>query len=259
MRCNVVLLNAGIAGGETQWWEKSLLRTNRIHVPLCGGAVYCEPNGEKLLECGYVYILPNSLARNLKLDSNGRYDHLYLDFQTFPPLLGRDVIKISHEDDGVMKSLIEAVRSFILEYDIQNTAKIMPNDPDVAEQIGKILDAAVLHLHKKYGLSTVENKKIEKLISYIEEHYAEPIGSAEFANILHVDSRHLSRLFSKYMNMSPYQYLTQCRIEHSLIELRQGRSVAETAYLCGYQSENAFRIAFKKIMGCPPGNFVKQF
>ena len=259
MRCNVVLSAFGIAGGETQWWEKSLLRTNRIHVPLCGGALYCEPSGETSLECGFVYVLPNSLAVNLKLDSRRCYDHLYIDFQTFPPLLGRDVIKISPDDDKVMKSLIEAVRSFIIEYDIENAAKIAPNDPEIAEQIGKILEAAVLHLHKKYGLSTVENKKVEKLISYIEEHYAQQIGNTEFANLLHIDSRHLSRLFSKYMNMSPYQYLTQCRIEHSLSELRQGRSVAETAYICGYQSENAFRIAFKKTVGCPPGKFIKQF
>jgi AraC-like DNA-binding protein len=91
-------------------------------------------------------------------------------------------------------------------------------------QIKKMLDIILSHLHVKYGIATVENKKIEQSIQFIEEHYAEPIGNREIADALHIDSRHLIRLFTKYMNMPPYQYLTQCRIERSLSELRRGRS-----------------------------------
>ena len=42
-------------------------------------------------------------------------------------------------------------------------------------------------------------------------------------------------------------------------ELRKGKSVTETALSCGYQNENAFRIAFKRIMGCSPTAFFKNF
>ena len=78
------------------------------------------------------------------------------------------------------------------------------------------------------------------------------------ADELHIDARYLIRLFTKHIGIPPYQYLTQCRVEHGLEYLRNGKNVSETAYLCGYQSENAFRIAFKRIMGYPPKTILKQ-
>ena len=104
----------------------------------------------------------------------------------------------------------------------------------------------------------MENEKIEQVIHYMETHYAEPIQNEDIAKVLHIDSKYLIRLFGRYMDMSPYRYLTQIRIEHALTELRSGKSVADTAYACGFQSENAFRIAFKRMMGCSPANIMRQ-
>ena len=104
----------------------------------------------------------------------------------------------------------------------------------------------------------VENPKLETAIRFIEEHYAERICNDDIAKILHIDTRYLIRLFGKHLDTSPYLYLTQCRIDHALNFLREGKSVSETAFLCGYQSENAFRIAFKKMMGASPTQVIKQ-
>ena len=125
------------------------------------------------------------------------------------------------------------------------------------KQICAILEMLVRHLRVKYGVATVENKKIALAVRYMEEHYADPIGNDDVARELGVDNRHLIRIFSKYMRISPHQYLVQCRIKHAISELRRGKTVSETARLCGYQSENAFGISFKKTMGCTPGEFIK--
>ena len=114
------------------------------------------------------------------------------------------------------------------------------------------------HLQLRYSLKVLENPKIGQAIAYIEQHYAEPIGIEEIAEQLHIDTKYLIRLFRKHMDMPPYQYLSQCRIEHALTELRNGKSVADTAFSCGYQSENAFRIAFKRVMGCSPTVLMKR-
>ena len=124
MRCNIVLADVGIADGEKQFWEKSLLRINRIHVPLSGGAVYDGMSGKTELRRGNAYVLNNSLARNFELLPGDAYHHLYIDFQTFPPIMGSDVVEISLDDDGVVRNLIGAVHATIFEYSTDNTINV---------------------------------------------------------------------------------------------------------------------------------------
>ena len=116
----------------------------------------------------------------------------------------------------------------------------------------------ILHLRQKYKVRELENPKLESAIRYIDEHYSENIRNEDIAAALYIDKRSLIRLFNKYMGMSPCQYLTQCRIDHAVGMLRQGKSVTETSSLCGYQSENAFRLAFKRVMGGTPKSILKQ-
>ncbi len=250
MKSELVLSGYGRAVGSLQRWEKSVLRINRLHVPVEGGAVYRDTSGQIKLFKEHFYLLPNSLARNFELLPKTNYDHLYIDFQAFPPILGSTPIDISFEDDDFIYSLCAAFAIVISKYE--------PDSGAQRKQVSALLELIVRHLRVKYGVATVKNERIEQAIVYIESNFALPIGNDNVADVLDIDKRHLIRLFNQYMNMTPYQYLTQCRIEHSLSELVRGKRVAEVAKLCGYQSENAFRTAFKKTMGCTPGEFLRQ-
>ena len=258
MRCKVVLLMAGICDGTMQMWRESLHRCNRIHMPLEGRAFYDDTGGAKLLDTGEAYLLVNSFARNFTLLPDSRYYHLFLDFQTVPPLAGSEVRALDVERDEVARALLAAVDAIIRENDPER-CRILPEHTEAFAQIGGILEVLMRHLQVRHSIRMVENQKIEYAIKYIEAHYAEPLRNEDIAAQLHIDTKYLIRLFRRYMDMPPYQYLSQCRIEHALTELRSGKSVADTAYSCGYQSENAFRIAFKRIMGCAPITMIKKY
>ena len=185
---------------------------------------------------------------------------MYVDFQVYPPFVSREALEVPKSDDSYLYYLIKSIQA-VVEENIRkkNRSELsMTPDKDEMDRIGYLLSAVVQHLQSNYHLCIVENPKIEQAIRFITEHYAEPLRNEDIAEELHIDVRHLIRLFTKYMQMPPYQYLTQCRVEHSLSYLNSGTSVTETAFLCGYQSENAFRIAFKKVMGCSPTALLKQ-
>lgn len=257
MRCNVVLLIAGICDGTMQIWRESLHRCNRIHMPLEGKAYYLDTDGNKLLDTGEAYLLVNSFARNFTLIPDNRYYHLYLDFQTLPPLTSRDVLALDTANDPIARALLDAVKAIILGHDPQN-CRIRAEHTEAFTQISGILEVLMRHLQVRHSLRVVENPKIARAIQYMEEHYAEPIRNEEIAAQLHIDAKYLVRLFRRYMDMPPHQYLSQCRIEHALTELHSGKSVADTAFSCGYQSEAAFRIAFKRITGYSPTTIRKS-
>lgn len=60
--------------------------------------------------------------------------------------------------------------------------------------------------------------------------------------------------FKQMVDMSPIEYVTGWRMQHAYDELTSnGKSVTQITEDCGYQSEAAFRKAFKKQFGIGPG------
>lgn len=259
MKAKALLSSVGIAKANQERWQKANYRYNRMHFPISGAAIYHDVNGDKMLEVGKIYVLVNSSAVNLELIEGEEYYHMYVDFRTVPPLLNRDALEIDVANDYYLTYVIKALQSLAQENKKENNRSNIKQeqDEDLFNQAQRLLQAIIIRLGTKYGLQTMENPKIESAIKYIEEHYSEHMSNTDIAEALHIDTRYFIRLFKKYVGMSPYQYLTQCRIEHAIEELRQDKSVTETAQLCGYQNENAFRIAFKRIMGCSPTAFFK--
>ena len=260
MKTKGLLISAGIANATAERWQKAKQCYNRLHFPISGAAIYHDIDGAKLLSVGSVYLFVNSSPANFELLPDEPYYHMYLDFRTVPPLLNRESMEIELQNDYYMTNLIKAMQSLIQESigGHKNGSIKEKSDGDTFKQAQTLLHLILLRLGGRYGLQTMENPKIESAIKYIEERYAEHITNDDIAADLHIDTRYLIRLFNKYVGMPPYQYLTQCRIEHSIEELRHGRSVTETALLCGYQNETAFRIAFKRVTGSSPTAFINH-
>lgn len=257
MRCKVKLSAAGILRVTPQTWNLSTFRINRIHVPLEGMAKYRDVNGEKTLRTGNLYLLINGFSQDLSMVPNTPYNHLYLDFQCLPPLFSRELLEIALEKDAYVHDLLGVIRRLIeAGAEIEEGRFLVSADDEVFFEVEQALTLLLLYLQRRYSLDVVENEKIEDAVRFIQRHYQEPIQNEDVARALHIDNRYLIRLFTRYVAMSPYQYLTQCRIEQAAHMLRSGRSVTDTAFACGYQSETAFRLAFKRVMGCTP-NSVK--
>ena len=69
----------------------------------------------------------------------------------------------------------------------------------------------------------------------------------------------LTRRFREWIGGPPIAYLTRWRMVLAAERLAEGRlSLAEAARSLGYGSENAFNMAFKRVMGCPPGRYAHR-
>ena len=258
MRCKIIPSSAGIKSPSVKVWKAQTYRVNRIHMPIKGKMLYNDMSGSRLLDEGSIYFMVNSSSPSFEMIPEYGYYHLYLDFQTVPPLLNREVLEIEFADDPYVYYLVKAIEVLIRDrMRTKGREDILSKDAEM-ELVLPILEQIVKHFQLKYNVRVVENPKLEAAIRFIEGHYAERLRNEDIAKVLHIDPRYLIRLFGKHLDTSPYLYLTQCRMDHALDFLREGRSVSETAFLCGYQSENAFRIAFKKMMGASPTNIMKQ-
>lgn len=75
----------------------------------------------------------------------------------------------------------------------------------------------------------------------------------ELARACALSRTSFSKHFRVIAGMPPFTYLTEWRMRHAEHELRRdGSSVVKVALSVGYNSEAAFSIAFKRVMGHSP-------
>lgn len=68
-----------------------------------------------------------------------------------------------------------------------------------------------------------------------------------------------ARQFNDLTGIPPMQYLTSWRMQEATTLLKTTRlSLAQISQQCGYESEPAFRKAYKKTIGVPPGQVRRQ-
>lgn len=78
---------------------------------------------------------------------------------------------------------------------------------------------------------------------------------AELGREVGASARTLSRLFRVELGMGFQQWRTQLRIQHALVFLWNGSTVAETARLCGWSNPSTFVESFRQIVGQTPGRY----
>ncbi|TYP71754.1 helix-turn-helix domain-containing protein [Paenibacillus methanolicus] len=121
----------------------------------------------------------------------------------------------------------------------------------------------VVYLSRQYDGQ--ENRHANNLlhlasaISYIEDHYLEPLSLQSVAEHANVSVRHLNRIFRSYYLLTPISYLLRLRLERAFHLLKQtNRPVTQISYECGFNDSNYFTRQFTKAYGVSPRLFRTQ-
>jgi transcriptional regulator GlxA family with amidase domain len=103
-------------------------------------------------------------------------------------------------------------------------------------------------------LKAIADPQIGRALSLIHANPESPWTVASLAAAVNMSRSSFAARFSQLMQTSPVDYITSWRMQKAEDLLRQGNVYpAEIAALIGYQSEAAFRKAFKRETGSTPG------
>ncbi len=124
-----------------------------------------------------------------------------------------------------------------------------------------LLRLLLLFMEQKLILSgTTRNPAVDRCVAYIKEHYAEEFDLKKLASISYVTSSYLSRLFKKFLNMTPMQYKNYVRLENSKhLLLINSSSIEEIANMIGFNDTKHFSSLFKKRYMITPTQFRKKY
>jgi AraC family transcriptional regulator len=138
----------------------------------------------------------------------------------------------------------------------------MSNNKLYAEALGVVLAHEVarlshgeprIHLHAPGRLASWQERTI---VSYIEEHLAEPIPIAQLAQLVRLSPFHFCRAFKQSFGVSPHRYHTMQRIEHAKVLLtKPAPSVTDVGLSVGFRQTSSFSTTFRRATGMTPSAY----
>ncbi len=98
--------------------------------------------------------------------------------------------------------------------------------------------------------------RLKQMLSFIRQNYAQRISLEDIANAALVSKSECLRCFRSRFDMTPIQYLIQCRLELACHLLRSTElSVKEIASRCGFDDAGYFGRIFRKRCGLTPASY----
>lgn len=110
---------------------------------------------------------------------------------------------------------------------------------------------------EKESESYSESKKTGRMISYLEEHYAESFSLDEMAKELNVSKSYMCALFKEKTGRTLIYYLTSIRIGHARFYLEKypDMPVREVGIRCGFENPSYFGKKFKEFTSMTPESY----
>ena len=95
--------------------------------------------------------------------------------------------------------------------------------------------------------------QIAEALNYINRNFDKPVTAGELARLCHMSETHFRRVFVKYINMSPMEYLNLIRIQKACDYMRKSdESMDIVAQRCGFATTSTFNRNFKKYLETSP-------
>lgn len=100
---------------------------------------------------------------------------------------------------------------------------------------------------------------IENSLYFIHSNYSTNLRVTELADYVHTHRTQLFKLFKRYLNVSPQQYIINYRLARSKDLLASTKwPVGDVAMAVGYQNQFLFSKTFKKHIGVTPSAYRKS-
>ena len=101
--------------------------------------------------------------------------------------------------------------------------------------------------------------QLSENLQYISAHLDEPLDLPFLAKQCGYTAEHYSRIFKKYMGISPKQYIIRARLSQVLYLMENEHlTVMDAAYSCGFQSSSAFYKTFRQYFDASPYESLSQ-
>lgn len=177
---------------------------------------------------------------------------------------GKDAIPFFSYYKGLVPSVLFHVESFT---DFTSTIeqcmhlsqkKDIMSEFLIHKSITDLLTLCISHNQKEVQDSA--SAKIKEIKEYIDKNFAQNISLSQMASSFFISKYYLAREFKDTYGITVGSHITSCRITYAKTLLRfTDLKIEEIARKCGIPDTNYFTKVFRKLEGCTPTNYRKQW
>lgn len=102
-----------------------------------------------------------------------------------------------------------------------------------------------------YIETNYSNKKILSIIDYINNNLSADLSIESIASLFYLSKSYLMHSFKKETGFTINNYVKTKRLLYAKSLIRQGKTITEACYQCGYNNYSTFSRAYKKTFGMP--------
>ena len=108
----------------------------------------------------------------------------------------------------------------------------------------------------RLAITSSNEEKINKVISYIKENYQRDISREGLASLIDANPDYLGRCFKQYTGLKISEFINKVRVEEAAKKLREtNEKVIDIAYSVGFENLSTFNKTFFKVMKTVPSQY----
>lgn len=212
-----------------------------------GETVYRSKGKEYLSDKNHMVILPRGCSYEWECKKAGRFCTI----EFISPLTFDEILYFPDLDGDAIRLRMQAMERQ------RNAGSEFYKLQSVKDTYSLILK--LLSFDKKKYTPSEKAKKLEPAVSYISEHYTEPLSNDGLASLCGISTVYFRKLFTEVYRISPMQYISESKIKKAKEMLKSDfSSITDIALTLGYQSIYDFSRDFKKRTGLSPKAFAES-
>ena len=109
-------------------------------------------------------------------------------------------------------------------------------------------------------MSGIDEKLIENALEVVEKHMSNPEFNVDFfASQMGMEASTLYKKMMALIGMPPGGFIRDIRMKRATQLLKQNKlSIAEVAYMVGFDNPNYFSKVFRKVNNISPSEYIKK-
>lgn len=224
-------------------WKLDPDPPHRLKLLYSGEMRYTRAQTTKVVVPGNIYLFPPFKDYLLTYPPEKRPTEFYIDLFINPSPIN-EIIEVALESSDLLTSLFKTIEVLQSEKNYEMGS------------LNLLLSELMRALNKSQPLKTFGEKRIHLLLQKIHANLPQSFSLEELASMTGLNKYYLLRLFKKETKLSPIAYIQSCRLIMACEHLKAGRSIKETAEICGYKDPLYFSRVFKKEFGISPKNIL---